>query len=128
MSKRALPREYAKHAEIFDSLSEPLRIDMIAQIASVDELPCTVLDETLPVSKSTISYHVKILYHAELIKVRKEGRYYFYKLQPDTFERYLPGFLDRLAKAQPARDRSSVASRVAKSPMHVRRSAAAAAS
>jgi len=126
MKKRSIPREYARHAEIFDSLSEPLRIDMIAQIARVDELPCTVLDETLPVSKSTISYHVKILYHANLIEVRKEGRYYFYKLQPDTFERYLPGFLDRLVKSRPANPRPAVAGRTTKRPMQIRRTAAAA--
>jgi DNA-binding transcriptional ArsR family regulator len=126
MKKRSIPREYARHAEIFDSLSEPLRIDMIAQMARVDELPCTVLDDTLPVSKSTISYHIKILYHAHLIEVRKEGRYYFYKLQPETFDRYLPGFLDRLVKSRPANMRPAVAGRAAKSPMPVRRSAAVA--
>jgi DNA-binding transcriptional ArsR family regulator len=97
---------------------------MIAQIARVDELPCTVLDETLPVSKSTISYHVKILYHAQLIEVRKEGRYYFYKLQPETFERYLPGFLDRLLKSRPTNMRPAAAGRAAKSPMQARRTAA----
>lgn len=91
-----------RHAAIFNALSEPMRIDMVTQIARAGELACTVLDETLPVSKSTISYHVKVLHHAGLIHVRKEGRYYFYRLRDDVFAEYLPGFLLRLAPANGA--------------------------
>lgn len=81
---------------VFRALSEPLRLDIVRQITQVEELPCTTLEETLPISKSTISYHIKILSHAGLIQVRKEGRYYFYSLREDVFEHLLPGFLSRL--------------------------------
>ena len=39
------------------------------------------LEQTLPVSKPTISYHTKILQQAGLLSVRKEGRNYFYALR-----------------------------------------------
>jgi DNA-binding transcriptional ArsR family regulator len=95
------------YASIFTALSEPARIDIVGMIAATDELACTVLDETLPISKSTISYHIKILYHAHLIEVRKSGRYYFYKLRRDVFESHLPGFLERLQRGdRPARRRT----------------------
>jgi DNA-binding transcriptional ArsR family regulator len=88
------------YAQIFAALSEPVRIEIVAMIAGTGELACTVLDETLPISKSTISYHIKILHHAGLITVRKDGRYYFYKLRREMFDRYVSGFLDRLATAR----------------------------
>jgi DNA-binding transcriptional ArsR family regulator len=91
------------YATIFSALSEPARIEILEMIAGTDELPCTVLDETLPISKSTISYHIKILYHAHLITVRKSGRYYHYKLRPEVLNEYLPGFLEHLEQRKSPR-------------------------
>lgn len=76
------------YSQIFDALSQSVRITMIQMISEVDELPCTVLDETLPIAKSTISYHVKILYHAGLVDVRKDGRHYFYSVRREVLDRY----------------------------------------
>jgi DNA-binding transcriptional ArsR family regulator len=70
--------------EIFKALSDPIRWSIVKQMASVGELACLTLEETLPISKPTISYHTKILYHAGLISVRKEGRNYFYSLRRDV--------------------------------------------
>ena len=95
------------YAEIFRALSEPVRIEIIGMIAGADELACTVLDETLPIAKSTISYHIKILHHAGLIHVRKDGRYYFYRLRREVFDQYVDGFLDRLAVARRGRKNRS---------------------
>ena len=90
------PVDFGLYHAIFDALSEPMRLQMLRMIASTSELPCTALEHSLPVTKSTISYHVKILYRAQLIQVRKEGRYFFYKVRRDVFSRFLPGFLRRL--------------------------------
>jgi DNA-binding transcriptional ArsR family regulator len=83
--------------EIFKALSDPIRWDIIAQMAAVDELACVTLEETLPVSKPTISYHTKILYHAGLIDVRKSGRNYYYSLRRDVIE----GLMDSLWQLAP---------------------------
>jgi len=71
-------------SEVFKALGDPVRWSIIEQIAAVDELPCADLEQTLPVSKPTISYHTKILQQAGLISVRKEGRNYFYALRRDA--------------------------------------------
>jgi DNA-binding transcriptional ArsR family regulator len=73
--------------EIFKALSDPVRWDIIVQMAAVDELACATLEETLPVSKPTISYHTKILYHAGLVSIRKSGRNYFYSLRRDVLHK-----------------------------------------
>src|ERR1700758_4492796 len=75
--------------EIFKALSDPVRWSIIAQMASVDELACITLEDTLPVSKPTISYHTKILQHAGLINVRKSGRNYYYSLRRDVLHKLL---------------------------------------
>ena len=41
--------------EVFKALGDPVRWSIIAQIAAVHELPCAELEQTLPVSKPTIS-------------------------------------------------------------------------
>jgi DNA-binding transcriptional ArsR family regulator len=58
-------------------------------MAAVDELACITLEDTLPVSKPTISYHTKILQHAGLISVRKSGRNYYYSLRRDVLHKLL---------------------------------------
>jgi ArsR family transcriptional regulator len=86
--------------EVFKALSEPIRLDIMARIASVDELPCTALEKELPIAKSTISYHMKILYRARLIDIRKDGRYYHYRARTDI-EQLVPGLLHSLATKRP---------------------------
>lgn len=86
---------------VFEALSDLNRLHILLLIMNQeDELPCAVLDEVLPLSKSTISYHVKALRRAELVYVRKEGRNYHYGLRYDVFARYLPGLLSTLEEVQ----------------------------
>lgn len=88
--------EWDEYVDIFGALSADLRLRILSMIACREEAPCTLLEETLPISKSTISYHVKILQRAGLITVRKEGRYFFYRLRAEVIEHFLPGFTYRL--------------------------------
>jgi hypothetical protein len=60
-------------------------------MAKVDELACVTLESTLPVSKPTISYHIKILQNAGLIETRKAGRNYYYCLRRDVIRDLLDG-------------------------------------
>ena len=78
--------ESAAAVEVFKALGDPVRWSIIEQIAAVDELPCAELEQTLPVSKPTISYHTKILQQAGLLTVRKEGRNYYYALRREMLK------------------------------------------
>jgi len=77
--------------EIFKALSDPVRWSIIVQMAAVDELACVTLEDTLTVSKPTISYHTKILQNAGLISTRKAGRNYYYSLRRDVLKDLLEG-------------------------------------
>ncbi len=91
------------YIEVFRALSEPTRIEILSLIANCDaEYPCTQLEKVLPITKSTISYHIKILSGAGLVNVRKEGRYYHYRVRRNVLDFFLPGFLEHLAEDRDA--------------------------
>jgi DNA-binding transcriptional ArsR family regulator len=76
-------------SDVFNALGDPIRWSIIRQMAAVEELPCATLENTLPVSKPTISYHTKILSQAGLVSVRKQGRSLFYTLRRDVLRRLM---------------------------------------
>lgn len=83
---------------VFSALSEPLRVRILHMMARQPdgEIPFTLLEEELPVGKSTVSYHVGILRRAGLLRVRKAGRNYFYRLREDRLRACAPAFLEHL--------------------------------
>jgi DNA-binding transcriptional ArsR family regulator len=93
--------------EVFRALGDPIRADVMSRIITSDEVACTSLEETLTISKSTISYHMKILYRAGLIDIRKSGRNYFYSARREAIEASLPGLLAWLTPEQSGKKRRS---------------------
>lgn len=86
-----------QRAEIFKVLSDPNRLSMIRTLyQSKREMTCGEVGEKLDVSKSTVSYHFKILRSVGLTNTRKVAQSKFLSLNYATFDRYLPGFLDSL--------------------------------
>ncbi len=84
------------YASTFRALAEPVRLDMLRQIASVSEMPCTAVQAHTGLAKSTVSYHIKILNEAGLISVRRQGRNFFYIADRGVIRSRLPGFLGRV--------------------------------
>jgi len=66
--------------EAFKALSDPVRWSIVRALAEVDELAFSTMEEILALSKPALSYHVRILTHAGLLSVRKQGRHYYYAL------------------------------------------------
>jgi DNA-binding transcriptional ArsR family regulator len=88
-------------AELFRVLGDPTRIEILRLLCEDEEVACTTLEQVLPISKSTISYHVKALKSLGLLTVRKDGRYFHYTLERDRLETRLPGFVERLRLLRP---------------------------
>jgi len=87
--------------EVFRALSDPIRWSIIVQMSKVDELACITLEDTLPVSKPTISYHTKILQNAGLISTRKAGRNYYYSLRHDVLRDLVDGLWELAPTPRP---------------------------
>ncbi|GEL20777.1 ArsR/SmtB family transcription factor [Pseudonocardia asaccharolytica] len=98
--------------DVLRALGDPVRWEIVRQLAGVGELACGRLEETLPISKSTISYHARILSRAGLLSVRKEGRNHFYTLRRDT----LRGLIAELAEVAPPHRATAAANRTTAPP------------
>jgi DNA-binding transcriptional ArsR family regulator len=81
-----------------------VRWSIISQMSEVEELACSALEDTLNVSKPTISYHTKILVQAGLIAVRKEGRHFFYTLRRDVLRALIDDIWALAPEPLPVRD------------------------
>ena len=63
----------------FHALSEPLRIRVI-ELLLLRELCVCELCEELGVTQSKLSFHLKTLKEADLVRARAEGRWIYYSL------------------------------------------------
>jgi DNA-binding transcriptional ArsR family regulator len=70
---------------VFKVLADTVRWEIVQEMARHGgELPYSVLEADLPLARSTISHHLRVLFQADVIDVRKEGRRYFYRLRHDV--------------------------------------------
>ncbi len=89
-----IPPAYAPSATIasgFHALSEPLRIKIL-ELLKQHEYCVGELCNSLDISQSKLSFHLKVLKDAELVHARHEGRWIYYSLNFPQFiclQRYL---------------------------------------
>ena len=99
----AVPKDGIDPTEAFKALGDPVRWSIVQQMGAVPELACATLENTLPVSKPTISYHTKILVQAGLVEVRKQGRNYFYTLRRETLRQVMDEIWTLAPEPRPVR-------------------------
>ncbi len=88
----------------FHALSDPLRLQVLDLIREQELCVCD-LCEKLNVSQSKLSFHLKALKEAQLVRTRQEGRWIYYSLDLPQFvvlEQYLAEFR-RFSPILPAR-------------------------
>lgn len=82
---------------IFKALADETRLEIIRTLyARQKEMNCAEVGDIQGSSKSNTSYHLRTLREAQLIKVRKEAQSRYMSINVETFQSYLPGFLDTL--------------------------------
>ncbi|MBW4555388.1 MAG: metalloregulator ArsR/SmtB family transcription factor [Trichormus sp. ATA11-4-KO1] len=88
----------------FHALSDPLRISVLELLRKQEQCVCDLCD-ALGVSQSKLSFHLKTLKEAGLVKARQEGRWIYYSLHVSQFailEQYLADYR-RISQISPAR-------------------------
>ncbi|MGG4108093.1 metalloregulator ArsR/SmtB family transcription factor [Paenibacillus lautus] len=86
-----------QRVKIFKALADETRLDIIRTLyANGKEMNCGEVMLIRDTSKSNTSYHLRTLREAKLIKVRKEAQTKYMSIDIETFQTYLPGFLDTL--------------------------------
>jgi ArsR family transcriptional regulator len=84
--------------EISKAVSDPTRFMILSRIAQAGELACAELTQELPVTPATISHHLKELTSADLVEIRREGKFHFYRVNHKPWTEYL----QELARRVPA--------------------------
>jgi DNA-binding transcriptional ArsR family regulator len=76
---------------VFHALSDPVRLEIVRALQESGELSCGAL--RAPVSKSTLSHHLKVLRDAGVIHTRPEGSRRVLSLRTADLEGRFPGLL-----------------------------------
>jgi DNA-binding transcriptional ArsR family regulator len=85
---------------VLDALSDPVRLEIVRQLASTPELSCGQLE--VPVSKSTCSHHLKVLYAAGIVAEREEGVRKYMRLRRADLDRRFPGLIESVLRGASA--------------------------
>ena len=80
---------------IAKALADPTRMQVLEVIAGERECACTKLREEFPISKATISHHIKELVRAGVVEAHREGQYLSCEVRRDVLEAYTAELLRR---------------------------------
>lgn len=91
---RAIPHPITEQLSlpgVLHALSDPVRLEIVRALAGAEESTSGELG--VPVSKSTLSHHLKVLRDAGLTRTRVEGVHRFVSLRALDVETRFPGLL-----------------------------------
>ncbi|NMB04025.1 MAG: winged helix-turn-helix transcriptional regulator, partial [Tissierellia bacterium] len=73
-----------KQVTIYKALSDGNRLQIIKMLKDGERCACQMLED-LNITQPTLSHHMKVLIAADLVNVRKDGKWMHYSRQQDTF-------------------------------------------
>jgi len=75
------PLQSEQARALLRALAEPLRLQVIEALAGGERCVCELTTD-LDLAQSKLSFHLKVLKEAGLIRARQEGRWIYYRLDP----------------------------------------------
>ena len=79
------PADTERAARLFHALSDSTRLSILRRLRLGERCVCDLTD-ALDAAQSRLSFHLKVLKDADLVIDRREGRWMYYTLNPDTLE------------------------------------------
>ena len=101
-----LEKDLGQAQRWFHALSDETRLQLLTRLREGEQCVCDLTD-ALEAAQSRLSFHLKTLKDAGLVTDRKQGRWVYYALNPDTVAA-LARFIDDL---KPSRRGLSILSR-----------------
>jgi ArsR family transcriptional regulator, arsenate/arsenite/antimonite-responsive transcriptional repressor len=89
---------------IAKALSDSRRFALLEAIATSEDYPCQRLCQDFPVTKATISHHLKELVRAGLVEAERQGQYMSYRVRREVLAAYSA---ELLARTTPGLTRTS---------------------
>ncbi len=78
-------KDLRKTARLFHALADETRLRVIDCLLACEQCVCD-LTEDLRMSQPLLSFHLKTLKDVGLLRDRREGRWIYYSLNPETLE------------------------------------------
>ena len=75
--------DLARCARLFHALSDETRVAVLQLLGDGERCVCD-LQAALDMAQSRLSFHLKVLKDAGLVRDRKDGRWSYYTLEPDA--------------------------------------------
>ncbi len=92
---RSIGDHLALSRDLLIALADPMRQDLV-QLLARNELNVGDIAERVTLSRPTVSHHLNILRRAGLVRVRKQGREMYYRLNKERIVGTLQGLIDSL--------------------------------
>lgn len=89
---------------VLAALGDPVRLDIVRQLAARGEVPCGGFNFGL--AKSTLSHHFKVLRESGVVASRPEGTSLLNYINRNELEQQFPGLLDGVLGAEPPAKRA----------------------
>lgn len=86
--------EEIKLVEVFHALADPVRLQIVAQLAAKGRDSCSGVGETIDVHRTTMSHHYRVLRESGVTWTEMEGRTRYVSLRCKDLESRFPGLLD----------------------------------
>ena len=77
------PIDTGRSAQLFHALSDETRLSILARLRFGERCVCDLTD-ALDAAQSRLSFHLKVLKDAGLVTDRRDGRWMYYTLNPET--------------------------------------------
>lgn len=74
---------------IFKALSDPIRLNILKKLYTEESVCVCHLVDIFDISQSKLSYHLKLLLSANLIRKSSQGKWNYYSVDKDTISRVL---------------------------------------
>jgi ArsR family transcriptional regulator len=81
----AVQQDLTATARLFQALSDETRLAVVLRLRDGEHCVCQLMDQ-VDAAQSRLSFHLKVLRDAGIVDCRREGRWAYYWLRPDTFE------------------------------------------
>lgn len=76
-----MDKEYMNDARVFKALCDEKRLAILALLRSGEKCVCE-LSEQMKAGQSSLSYHMKILCESGIVKGRQDGKWTYYRINP----------------------------------------------
>jgi len=90
------PRDAIELTDVFHALSDPARLGIVRRLAGGGEVSCGGFG--VPLAKSTLSHHFRVLREAGVTRSRADGLQTFISLRRDDLDARFPGLLDAILR------------------------------